>query len=258
MMTLVGLNSCNMNNGTMLFHQGWTDIINCLPLINFHEKKYEKINLIVREDSKPIIDFYISQFENVFPIYIDKFRLDNQLHLIVPNFKDTDILFFGLHDGYRNKSYVNQFLNSKPNTFFVEKFYTCYDIDYINRVESFEIKRDFNNENKMYDEFVSKHGTNYILYHEDFGRNIILNKSEFNKNYKSVNLDKISYVFFDFIKILENAKEIHLIDSVWSAIVYLLDSKYKLFKNIPIKVNCLREYKQMFTEPIKLDNWEII
>lgn len=247
-----------MNEGTILFHQGWTDIINCLPLINFHQKKYDKLNLIIREDSKPIIDFYLSQFENVIPIYVNKNMIDNHLHLIVPNYKNTDILFFGLHDGYRNKSYVNQFLNSKPNTFFVEKFYTCYNIEYIHRVTSFEINRDYTLESETYNKFVSEHGEEYVLYHEDLERNIILDKSNFIENYNSINLDKTSYVFFDFIKILQNAKEIHLLDSVWSAIVYLLDSKYKLFENIPIKVHCMRGYKEMYLEPVRLENWQVI
>lgn len=247
-----------MNEGTILFHQGWTDIINCLPLVNYFSKKKEKINLIIRKDSKPIVDFYVSPLNNVQVHYIDKFDLDNKLHEIVPSFKETELLFFGIHDAYRINDYVNLFLNSKPNTFFVEKFYTVYEIDYMNRITSFELSRNFEIEDKIYKNFIEKNGTDYLVYHEDLERNIILDKTNFDEKIEWVNLDKLSYIFFDYIKVLENAKEIHLLDSVWAAIIYLLDAKYGLFKNIPIKVNCLREYKQMFTEPIKLDNWEII
>ena len=67
----------------------------------------------------------------------------------------------------------------------------------------------------------------------------------------------MSDVFFDYIKVLENAKSIHLIDSVWAAICYLLDAKYTLLKNIDVNVHCLRGYEEMFIEPKKLPNWKI-
>ena len=35
---------------------------------------------------------------------------------------------------------------------------------------------------------------------------------------------------FDYIKIIENAQEIHLLDSVWGTLIYQLDAKYNLFK----------------------------
>jgi hypothetical protein len=247
-----------MKTGTMMFHQGWTDIINCLPLVNFFSKSFEKINLIIRDDSKPIIDYYLSQFSNVEGCYYNKFELDNRLGEIAQKYNETEILFFGVHDAFRKTEYVNLFLNSKPNDFFVKKFYTVYDIDYSNRITSFELKRDTQLEEKLYNNFISTHGSDYVLYHEDVERDIVLDKTNFNSNYKWVDLDKTTYTFFDYIKILENSKEIHLIDSVWAAIIYLLDSKYGLFKHIPIRVNCLRGYKPMFLEPIKLDNWEVI
>ena len=247
-----------MKTGTMLFHQGWTDIINCLPLVNFFSKDFEKINLIVRDDSKPIIDYYLSQFSNVESCYYNKVELDNILGEITQKYNDTEILYFGVHDTFRKNKYVNSFLNSKPNDFFVKKFYTVYDIEYSNRVSSFEIKRDIDLEEKLYNDFILTNGNDYILYHEDADRNIILDKTKFNSNYKWVDLNKSTYTFFDYIKVLENSKEIHLIDSVWAAIIYLLDSRYGLFSHIPIRVDCLRGYKPMFLEPIKLDNWVVV
>ena len=53
----------NHNTGTILFHQGFTDIINCLPLVNIFSKKFEKINLLMRNDFKEIIDFYTKMQE---------------------------------------------------------------------------------------------------------------------------------------------------------------------------------------------------
>jgi hypothetical protein len=60
------------------------------------------------------------------------------------------------------------------------------------------------------------------------------------------------------IKVLVNAIEIHLLDSSWGAICYLLDAKYKLFQNKKIYLYANRGYSKMFIEPIKLDNWILI
>jgi hypothetical protein len=81
------------------------------------------------------------------------------------------------------------------------------------------------------------------------------------KNKTIVNLNRRTNIFFDYIKILENALEVHLRVFSWGGICYHLDCKYKLFQNKKIYVYCHRSYKigmiTMFTEPIKLDNWII-
>ena len=60
------------------------------------------------------------------------------------------------------------------------------------------------------------------------------------------------------IKVLENAIEIHLLDSVWGTFVYLLDSKYNLFKNKKSIFYAKRVYSTMFKEPMINNNWIII
>ena len=50
----------NMPNkeGILFFHQGWTDIINCLALIKYYCNLFNKLYLIIRKDSNKIINFY--------------------------------------------------------------------------------------------------------------------------------------------------------------------------------------------------------
>jgi len=243
--------------GTMLFHQGFTDIVNCLPLINIFSKKFKKINLIMRDDFKEIVDFYLKQFSNVEACYHEKFKIDNHLSQVISLYSENStMLIFGMYDGYRTHEYINAYGGAPANMFFVESFYTPYDIDYSNRVSMFEFERDFELEEKTYLEFISKHGNDYILYHGMNDENIVELK-KLNPNSKFVDLNKATNTFFDYIKILENSKEIHLLDSIWGAFVYQIDSKYGLFINIPITTHCLRGYIPMFTEPIKLNNWII-
>lgn len=250
--------------GYLYFHQGWTDIVNQLSLITYYSHRYKNICCIMRKDAKPLVDFYINFLDNVEMIYSDYIAVNNcSFDVKILEEPDVEILFHGLFDVYRNN--FTQLCNDSPK-FFVNRFYECYGIDYIERVNSFNIKRDTNLENDLYSNFIKNHGENYVLYHlSDKTENntpIDPNLSNLMRRVAdldySVNLNGVSNVFFDYIKILENSKEIHLMDSVWASIIYQLDSKYGIFKHIPITVYCLRGYQDMFTQPIKLNNWTVL
>jgi hypothetical protein len=97
-------------------------------------------------------------------------------------------------------------------------------------------------------DFIQEYGTNYILTHE-------IDIDQEDANIKIVNLNKKSETFFEYIKVIQYAKEIHLLDSVWAAVIYLLDTKYGLFADKQINVYCNRGYNKMFEEPIRPRNW---
>jgi hypothetical protein len=243
-------------NGILYFHQGWTDIINCLGLINYYSEKYNKIYLIIREDSKELIDFYTNNINNLQILYEEKQNIDqNGIQFVINKYNTIDLqnydfLAIGGHDNIRKDQYQNKF--HFINNCFVKRFYESYDIPYIERINSFNIARNYQLEEEIYNKFIEANSDKYILYHE------VIENYDITK--KKVNLNQISNVYFDYIKVLENALEIHLLDSSWGALCFLLDSKYKLFKNrnIPIYLYAKRGYTQMFLEPVKLDNWNII
>ena len=243
-----------IKNGILYFHQGWTDIINCLALINYYCNLYDKIYLIMREDAKELINFYTKNIKNLEIFYEEKKNINKDgIPFVVNNYKnldiqDNDFLGIGCHDHLRNDKYKNA--NKKTCGFFVTKFYTSYEIPFITRINDFTFNRDRKIELNKYNEFINKYGKEYILYHETI--------EKYDKNKKIVNLNGISNIFFDMIKVLENAIEIHLLDSVWGALIYQLDAKYKLFQSKKIILYAKRGYHAMFSVPIKLDNWEII
>ncbi len=243
--------------GYLYFHQGWADIINQLALINYYSNLYERLILLIRDDSKEMIDFYVKKINNVDVIYIKKDQ--NLPNHIVNNNIDNKLLFHGFHDSYRNDNYKNKFSQNITEEFW-KNFYIVYDIDYNDRIKMFNIDRNYGLEQIKYDEFIKEYGDNYILLHEDvlspIKREISIEKNNIDINY--VSLTNKTNVFFDYIKVIENAKEIIMVDSVWAALIYQIDAKYGLFKHIPITVNCIRNHHTMFSDPIKLTNWKII
>jgi hypothetical protein len=241
--------------GIIYFHQGWTDIINSLSLLNYYKNKYFLLYLFIRADSKPLIEYYIKGI-NIIPIYIEKEMLDQLDTIDFFNrniqIKKYDILYHGGLDVFRSDSYRQKY-GKEINKFFVEDFYTSYDIDYINRINYFIFDRNYELENKEYNKFINIYGNKYILSHH-----ILESEIENLNNLPIINLAEKSYILFDYLQILINATEIFLLDSVWGAFIYLLDCKYKLFENKKITIYCKRGYNKMFTEPITLNNWIIL
>ena len=228
------------------FHQGWSDIVNCISLINYYSNNYEEIFVIIRKDAKELINYYVKNLQNVNILYINNddgrfygnFELKqeegaeyipsdrNDFHGTIIINKDMFLAFHGEHDMYRNDKYHAEWYKSPNDKYlgnFVEKFYTIYDINYMERINSFAFTRNYDIENKIYEEFVSKNGENYVLYHDNptwnyTPQNIATEIKFENKleGFNYVNLNKMSNTLLDYIKVFEKAKEIYLIDSIWA------------------------------------------
>lgn len=239
-----------------MFHQGWTDIINCLALINYYSDKFEHIYLLAMEDAREIYEFYIRNISNITVIYIKQEDTRNP-HIGGSYLKlGQTPLLFGIYDINRTDQYRSNFsLDHNPidDFEFVNRFYSRYGLEPSIRIQYFNINRDYDIEDNKYKEVIGDKYQSYILYHDSIQVPLPIEKKD---NY--INLHYISNCFFDCIKILENAQEIILVDSVWSCICYILTLKYNLLSNIKITVYCKRGYYHMYKDVNKLSNWTII
>ena len=234
--------------GLLFFHQGWTDIFNSLGLISWYLKTYETLTVLIRMDAIPLMDFYCMQFG-------DRVELDFRPKELLDRMCDfsgveCDLLLHGINDIFRTDDYKNAYVRSNEQIF-VNTFYTFYDIPAETRISHFQIERDVQLEEEKYNQFVQHYGTHYRLAH------FIKPLSSEDSTLQTVDLNQTSDNFFDSIQILQNAKEFHLVDSSWAALVYLLDTKYGLFQSTPVHIYCARKYIEMFSNPVKLPNWTL-
>ena len=209
----------------LYFHQGWTDIVNCLPLIHYYSYYKPNLKVIVRSDARELIEYTCNTLKNVNFIYVDKLILDRNIDLqqIIPEYHDYEILFHGMHDIMRNDEYKNIWIQNKNNTsHFVKKFYKLYNISFEESLSLFNFERDINAETELlyaFEQFIKKP---YLIFHEPsyFDLNIKIN------NINSINVNGLSENPFLFIKILQSAHELHLADSFWASIYYLIYFKF--------------------------------
>jgi hypothetical protein len=245
-------------NGVLFMCQGCTDIMNHLGLIKYYSEKYDKLFVCSLLDYKNVLAFYNrkSNVENIIyeREYDSKDKLFEHISKNYDILENSDYLFHGWYDENRIDTYKNLFQDNmnKDSSNFVNLFYSSYDIPVSVRIDSFVFERDYELENRTYDNFVQEHGDKYILYHSNDNDNFI---DKICKDCKYINLNRKSDIFFDYIKILEKSIELHVIDSCWGCFIYLLDCKYRLFKDKKIYLYPQRNYIKMFQDPVKLDNW---
>lgn len=275
-----------MKKGCVYFHLGWTDIIICMGLLNYYSRLYDNIAVLMRSDAKKLVDFYVRNKPNIEVIYMDT---DNGRYYGGFNFnantekvtyenntvnvpESYEILFHGAHDIFRNDQYkgydsTQPDFFKKPITHFSQLFYTFYDIDYSNRIDFFDVERDILLEEKTYNDFIERiQNKKYVIYHDDQNNHVHgshhidtkINFSNINPEYTYFNLNKTTNTFFDYIKILQNAEEIHLIDSIWGCLFYQLDAKYNILNNKTVNLYAMRGHANLFLQPVKLPNWNII
>jgi hypothetical protein len=247
-------------NALLFFHQGWTDIINCLPLITWYSKKYKKLYVLMREDAWMVIQFYIRGTTNVVPIYVPKQVLGEVSWRNLVDINHHKITKFELiahydydrpeGDPYRGAYARRNALDDAP---FERLFYEAYDIPYIERVNSFVLYRDPISEEVAYNKLIKREP--YICTHTNPELQLFVKPEE---GVDIVELNQSSPMFFDYIRILQHAKAIHVIDSVWAAICYMIDAKYGLLETVPVYLYCHRDFHRMFTQPVHRPNWTIV
>jgi hypothetical protein len=214
-----------------MFHQGWTDIILCIGLIWYNLDNYKNVVLIIRNDSEKLIGFIFRNIKNIHIDFIDKKLLDN-IHYR-NNVFDTytkhgyDINLYG---GSINQKVIP--ISSNGDKYY---FYKTYNIDENLSIQNFIIERDYELEDTTYKQLINEIGDKYVIIFDDKNRKLSINRSKIvNKEIPQFNLCESSKICFDLIKILENSQEIHILSTFWSLIIYQLQKKYGLFKNIPI------------------------
>jgi len=273
----------NMKKGLIYSHQAWTDTINLISLACYYSKKYDLVKMTVIDKMFENVNFVTKNFPNVELLVIPESDHDLEKQGKKSLFdiwvehgidkEEYDLLIHGWSDWYRpdgdkyKSIYPKKWLTDHP----IKGLYTHYDIDFMEKIESFKIERDHETEDRLYRDFIEKIGTDdYILCHSDPERNfgIQLQIHNWNSSKKYINMHGLASNIFHTIKILEMSKEIHVVDSVWAAFCYLLDAKYEIFKDKPIYLHpftnrfggliLANTVRNQRLEPIDLSNWSII
>jgi hypothetical protein len=146
---------------------------------------------------------------------------------------DADVKFFmnmNPHNKYLIVGHTMDWCN-KLNTgvykHFDDAFYIAANVPIEDKWNKFYFKRDIEKEKDIYhNKFGLKDGEEYLFIHDDPGRGRHLKPSYIPTGFKIIKSDEHKDVkLFDFIYTIENAKEIHLINSSISTLIDTMQIK---------------------------------
>ena len=209
-------------------HLGLGDMILCNGLIRHilnQKSKNEKILLICKDIHFNTVKFMYRDESRIKLLKISSKNNENdevQKYLIKDKFKKNDFLRIG-HEFYQPTSNLNL---DKSNEWPCDVvFYKQLNVPFKYRFTKTFWKRDMKKEKFLFKKLV-KNINNYVFIHDDINRNLKIDDSNINKKFQIIR-NNLKYKIFDYGLILENAKELHLMESSFRQVIETLNMKNK-------------------------------
>lgn len=159
---------------------------------------------------------------------------------VIPVKDDGDAMYiYNSFEGVKFNNMLSQEDHIKYNTLCDDIFYLKMGIDPDVKKTFFHIERDLDLENKCFNELV--HSKDYIFIHEDDERGFLIDRSRITNNLPIVKSD-VKYGFFDLLKVIENAKEVHLISSSFLSLLTCKKYNDNIYAHMYLRYSSLSEY----------------
>ena len=159
-------------------------------------------------------------------------------------------------NAFKNYANWDSFMQKKKHSF-AHAMYEFEKLDPEMRINNFKIYRDVESEENQFSQLDNEE---YFLVHDDPERNLFIPQNKFKNHLNQVNLNLRSPIMIDMIKTIENSKEIHLIDSSYSVLIYLLSFSNQKIATIPKYLYSLNRSERdigIYTNP-SAHNWFLI
>ncbi len=141
---------------------------------------------------------------------------------------------------------------------FDEQFYKIFNVDFKKKYTDFKVVRDKDLELQIYNKFVTD--KDYVFLHEDVSRNISINKNKINPNYNIIQPNEnICNNIFSYLSIIENAKEVHCVDSCFLSLIDILNLNKNLYfhKYSRLEIYKTDRFHTSFAIPHIKNSWHV-
>ena len=140
--------------------------------------------------------------------------------------------------------------NSKYGISWDEFFYYQHNVDFNKRWDDFKVDRDFEREEFLFNK-LNPENEKYILIHKNGSDSIDrINYDVVSKNIKQIYVENLTGNIFDYLKLSQNAEEVHCIESSFHVLIDSIELNKNLF------FHTLKNTRG-FTHKLKL-NWKIV
>jgi hypothetical protein len=205
-------------------HLGLGDhIVNNGMVRNFY-KKYDAITLFSYKHNVKNVQYMYRDLEKFQVIGVES---DSQADFYISN-NNLDCLKIGFSD----------LSDVMPKLPFDKAFYKLAGLDFSVRFDEFYFERDLEKEKEVLN-ILNPTGEKYIFIHDDSSRGFSIDMSRIKIEYKVIMNDK-RFNVFDYITLIENAEEIHFMQSSFKELM----CSYELKKPTLYQHNYVRQYDE--------------
>ena len=144
---------------------------------------------------------------------------DNNNIKILPLLDDNEVeSYIGKNNLYDDliKVGFDRLWSGGPKTFDIG-FYNSINIPFDYRFTNFKFERDYESEKKIMEE-LNPNNEEYVFVHDDINRGFSIDKNKIITNLKIIKNDT-KYNFFHMLGVIENAKEVHLMQSSFKDLI---------------------------------------
>lgn len=205
-------------------HLGFGDHIVNNGLVRHFYKKYNDISLFSYNHNMENVLYMYRDLENLTVLGVDgdyeasRYIAENNLDCIEIGFSKMS--------------------NFMPSLSFDKAFYKIANLDFSVRFEEFYYERNHEQEEKVVQE-LNPLGEKYIFVHDDPSRGFTIDLNKVSSKYKIIK-NNMKFKIFDYLKLLEEAEEIHFMQSSFKELI----CSYVLKKPILYQHNYVRNYGQ--------------
>jgi hypothetical protein len=270
-----------LSNATIIHHQGFGDLFTNNAICMYYAQMFKTLTVFASSESRlRVIQEMYKDVPNIMckiPDITNKYDgksaclncmtignpfscpRDNTkcLYVDYTNYNNFENIKIGcFNDTVRWEEFLSKEIIKGSS--FSHAFYDYHKIPLLFRTNSFYISREILSESENYNYVCSTIGSEYIVVHDDISRGYNINM--INKNFPTYYINGKSNNMINQISILENAKEIHFIDSSYSVLVYFLSFVNEKIKNKPKFLHLLNRNDRdtkIYTNPTP-ENWSII
>jgi len=209
-------------------HLGLGDIILCNGLIRHLisiNNNSKKIFFICKNSNLKAAKFMYRDVKNLKIMGINQNKNEkNEVNLLLKKFKNNEINYIKIgHEFYVPTECLN--INNKGNRWPCDiVFYKQFNIPFKFRYTKSFWKRDLVSEKKLFNKFTDK--KKYAFIHDDVSRGLIIDDKYIGNNLKVIR-NSNNELIFDYGLLLENADEIHVMESSFRQLMETLNIKTK-------------------------------
>ena len=216
----------NQKNLYIHHHLGLGDHIDCNGMVRLFlkDKRLEKVYVFAKNNYFNLIEYMYRDEKDIIVVPVDK---NDEYSSIQKYLFDNKVTNF-LQVGHQHYPWGQE---EKLNMGCAEIFYKQVGIDYQERFNSYYCERDHKEEDRVFKK-LNPNNEEYVFVHDDPDRGFAISDEkiyELNNGPIKIIKNDMEENLFHFIKILENAKQIHCMESCFRSIVETTDVTGELF-----------------------------